>query len=292
MTPAKPSHPTAVVSHPQAQQPLLTISQDHLPLIAVGMGVLLVSGLILSWSSRHARAKLADALGDTPRAKTLLKLVEDTAKASATGAPIVSTWTSFAKKAAARVLSAVWIMGTIAVNVIALAKLLQVLGIEHESWHGPFVVLGNFYDVYAAQAFAAVSAFVHLHTGFTLPQWLMPGLILYVSMASAFVVGGTQIVGRDTSSESFLGAVVHAGWILAIPAFVLDAIRYRVVTRFARQNTLVFFAYILAFTLIYIGARYVNERYMTSPEVAAKTTTIMKQVGHDAEKLAPVLTKP
>jgi hypothetical protein len=87
----------------------------------------------------------------------------------------------------------------------------------------------------------------------------MPAFIIYVSMASAFVVGSTGVMQRNTSSESIWGAVIHTGWLLALPAFVWDALRYRVVTRFARQNTVLFFGYILLFVAGYVGARFVND---------------------------------
>ncbi len=285
-----PAHATTIA--PQAQSSFLTIAESHLPLIESGLGILLASGLFMSWGSRRARAKLADALGDTPIPKIKLKLAANAAVAYAAQSTGFTSWLSIAKSVAVRALSAIWIMGTIAVNVIALAKLLQVLGVEHETWHGPFVALGNLYDGYAGQAFAATSAYVGAQFGLTLPQWLMPLLILYVSSASAFVVAGTGIVGRHDSAESFLGAIVHAGWILAVPTFVLDAIRYQVVTRFARQNTLIFFLYVLAFGAIYIGARYVNDSYFASPVEAARATTIFTQVQHDAAALMPVLKQP
>lgn len=281
---------TTVAVHPLNM--LFNIVDHQAPIVFSGLAALLVTGLFLSWSSRRVRALRADALGDTPLPKTVLKLAAPASAGSVLQIMSVSRWAGFFKTATARVLSAIWILGTIAVNVVALAKLLQIFGIEHEVWHGPFVTLGNFYDVYAGQAFAVTSAFVSQQTGFTLPLWLMPAFVLYLSMASAFVVGGTVIVGRDTSAETFLGAIVHAGWVFAIPAFMLDAIRYRVVTRFARQNAIVFFAYILAFSGIYAGARYVNEHYFASPAQVDRTTAIITRIRSEVLTLLPASGRP
>lgn len=235
-------------------QPYLTVTENQTYLIFGGLGLLLILGLFLSWSSRKARARRADALGDNPIAKVALQLAAKPTLETATTAMV-----PLVKNVYARLLSYAWIGVTIVINVIALAKLLQGFGLAHENWHEPFLWLGRAYDLYAGQAFAAVSLAAAGQFGVTLPQWLMPAFIIYVSMASAFVVGSTGVMRRNTSSESIWGAVIHAGWLLALPAFVWDAIRYRVVTRFARQNTALFFGYILLFLGVYIAARFVND---------------------------------
>jgi hypothetical protein len=185
------------------------------------------------------------------------------------------------------VAASLWICITIAVNVIVLAKLLQSLGFAHENWHQPFLWLGNLYDTDAGKAFAATRSAVSQQFGFTLPAWLLPAFVLYVSMASAFVAASSGLMRRDSSAESFLAAVLHAGWVFAVPAFVINAVRYRVVTRFARQNTALFFAYLFAFVVVYVGARFVNddilpgltpqERALVSP--AGAVSTVEKALG-------------
>ncbi len=171
----------------------------------------------------------------------------------------------------ARVLTVLWIVVTIVINVIALAKLLQVFGLAPENWHQPFVLIGNLYDTYAGQAFSATSNYVSQQYRVALPMWLMPAFVLYVSMASAFVAASTGLMKRDTSAEALFGAVIHAGWIFAVPAFVMDAIRFHVVTRFARQNTVLFFAYIVAFIIAYVIARFLNDDFLSGFDPRAFT---------------------
>jgi lysozyme family protein len=238
----------------QPPQPYLTVTENQTYAIFGALGLLVILGLFLSWSARKARARRADALGENPIAKVALKLPEKLTSGAETAelVPLV-------KNVYARFLSYAWIGVTIVINVIVLAKLLQGFGLAYENWHEPFLWLGRTYDSYAGQAFTAISAAASQNYGIAPPHWLMPAFILYVSMASAFVVGSTGVMRRDTSAESIWGAVVHAGWLLALPAFVWDAIRYRVVTRFARQNTALFFAYLGLFVAVYVGARFVND---------------------------------
>src|SRR5262249_53018883 len=112
------------------------------------------------------------------------------------------------------------------------------------------------------------SASVSQQFGVSLPHWLLPIFVLYVSMASAFVVASTGLMKRETTGEAFFAAVLHAGWLFLVPAFVMDAVRYHVVTRFARQNTALFFTYIALFVGAYVGARFVNDDIL--PGLTAK----------------------
>jgi lysozyme family protein len=259
-TPAVPKTKPGIAVQPQ---PYFIVSENQTYAIFGALGLLLILGLFLSWSARKARARRADALGENPIAKVALKLPETLTSGAGTAelVPLV-------KNVYARFLSYAWIGVTIVINVIVLAKLLQGFGLAYENWHEPFLWLGRTYDTYAGQAFASISAAASQSYGIALPHWLMPALILYVSMASAFVVGSTGLMRRDTSAESIWGAVVHAGWLLALPAFIWDAIRYRVVTRFARQNTALFFAYLGLFVAVYVGARFVNDDIL--PGLSAK----------------------
>jgi lysozyme family protein len=255
---AVPAKPTVPKTKPgiaaQPPQPYFTLSENQTTAIFGVLGLLVLLGLFLSWSARKARARRADALGENPIAKVALKLPDKLAS-GAEAAELVP----LVKNVYARLLSYAWIGVTIVINVIVLAKLLQGFGLAYENWREPFLWLGRTYDSYAGQAFASLSAAALQNYGIALPHWLMPAFILYVSMASAFVVGSTGLMRRNTSAESIWGAVVHAGWLLALPAFVWDAIRYRVVTRFARQNTALFFGYIALFVAVYVGARFVND---------------------------------
>ena len=254
----------------QPPQPWLTITQNQSIVLFAGIAVLLILGLYLSVRARQARARRADALGLNSVAKTALDITSTLAKGGKiTDVPLVKSLTS-------RILSWGWIAVTIVINVIVLAKLLQHFGLAHETWHQPFYYLGTLYDTYAAQAFNAVATSVNQQFGVTVPVWTMPAVILYISMASAFVVASTGLMKRANTAEDIWGAVVHAGWIVALPAFVLDAVRYHVVARFAKQNTLLFFAYIGAFVGIYIAARFINDDIlpMFTPQLGAVTSLL------------------
>lgn len=257
---APPPAGTQTSVPPQPPPSVITISNNQFVVVSIVLAVLLILGLYLSWTARVARTRRADALGDNPIPKTPLELpkVADLIR-DPTSVPLVQSLRS-------RVLSWAWIIVTLAINVIALAKLLQGFGLANENWHQPFYWLGTLYDTYAGQAFAAISAATVQNFGITLPAWLMPACILYISMASAFVVASTGLMSRKTKAEGIWGAVIHAGWLLALPAFVMDAIRYRVVSTFAKQNTLLFFVYILTFLGAYVGVRFINDDFLPAYE--------------------------
>ena len=270
---AKPAAPPAAkpgIAVQPAPQPWVTVTQNQSILLLAGIAVLLILGLYLSVRARQARARRADALGLNSIATTALDITSTLAKGGKiTDVPLVKSLTS-------RVLSWGWIAVTIVINVIVLAKLLQHFGLAHETWHQPFYYLGTLYDTYAAQAFNVVAASVNQQFGVAVPVWTMPAVILYISMASAFVVASTGLMKRANTAEDIWGAVIHAGWIVALPAFVLDAVRYHVVARFAKQNTLLFFVYIGAFVGIYIAARFINDDIlpMFTPQIGAVTSLL------------------
>ncbi len=273
----------AVSVSPRTGPHIIGINDNYYPVTLVALGILLLFGLYLSFSSRSARTRRSDALGDNPYPKSSLrigKLVippppQPAAKAPPPASKGPSTPTTLPTTPAgvvaaveqlplvqnvwARTASVLWIFATIVVNVITLAELLQQFGFAHETWHQPFLWLSSLYDTYATQAFNATAAAAKAEFGIKLPTWLLPIFVLYVSSASAFMVASAGLMKRSTTGQSLFGAVIHAGWILAVPAFVLDAIRYRVVATFARQNTVLFFGYILSLGVAYVFARFIND---------------------------------
>lgn len=266
--PAVFAKPVLMKSGEPAQSAVLPAHGFSVTQYGLAGGLLL--GLFLSFSSRAVRARRLDALGDNPRPKTSLKTAKLIAKPGAATRPVQARRPSppvpssdlsipIVRSIYARVLTGVWIFVTLVVNVIVLAKLLQSFGFAHEDWHQPFLWLGNLYDTYAGQAFSATQKALAVQFGFTLPAWVLPLFVLYVSMAAAFVAASSGLMQRDSTGESFFAAVLHAGWVFAVPSFVINAVRYRVVTRFARQNTALFFAYLSCFVVFYVGARFIND---------------------------------
>jgi hypothetical protein len=261
-----------------------SVIDTYYPVIFGGLIVVFLIGLFLSWRVRSGRARSAQTFGTAlPELLTRAASGRDIASA-----PLV-------RSLRARLLTLAWVAATIGINAIALAKLLQYFRLAPVNWYPPFSSLGNLYDSLSGQAFAVVVNAVHATMGFDISPWpwLMPFVIVYLSTASAFMVASSGLMQRQTSAESLWGAVVHAGWLLALPTFLLDALRYRVVDRFARQNTVLFFAYIAAFAFVYVGARFVNDDFLAPyvrqhPQVAStieqvvqtNVTPIVTAAGH------------
>lgn len=258
--------PPATTTHTGTVQPAHpSLIDTYYPVVFGGLIVVFLIGLFLSWRVRSGRARSAQTFGTAlPELLTRAASGRDIASA-----PLV-------RSLRARLLTLAWVAATIGINAIALAKLLQYFRLAPVNWYPPFSSLGNLYDSLSGQAFAVVVNAVHAMMGFDISPWpwLMPFVIVYLSTASAFMVASSGLMKRQTSAESLWGAVVHAGWLLALPTFLLDALRYRVVDRFARQNTVLFFAYIAAFAFVYVGARFVNDDFLAPyvhqhPQVAA-----------------------
>jgi hypothetical protein len=229
------------------------VVDTYYPVLFGGLIVLFLVGLYFSWKARSGRARSAQRFGSA---------VPELLARAASGRSISSA--PLVRSLRARLLTLAWVVVTIAVNAIALAKLLQYFRLAPSGWYPPFSSLGNIYDSYAGQAFAVLAHAIHANLGFDISAlpWLMPFVVIYVSTASAFMVANSGLMQRQASAETLWGAVVHAGWLLALPTFLLDALRYRVVDRFARQNTALFFAYIAAFAFAYIGARFINDDFL------------------------------
>ena len=237
---AHPGHPTLI--------------DTYYPVILGGLIVLFLAGVFLSWKARSGRARSA---------QTFSSAVPELLTRAASGRDIASA--PLVRSLRARLLTLAWIAVTIGINAIALAKLLQFFRLAPADWYPPFSTLGNLYDSLTAHAFTVLANTIHASLGVDIAAWpwLMPFVVIYLSTASAFMVASSGLMRRETKAESLWGAVVHAGWLLALPTFLLDALRYRVVDRFARQNTVLFFAYIAAFAFTYIGARFVNDDFLT-----------------------------
>lgn len=227
----------------------------YYPFIIGGLLVLFVLGVFLSWRARSGRARSPQTFASAlPKMITCAASDRDLASA-----PLVDNMRT-------RLLTTGWILVTIAINAIALAKLLQYFQLAQVDWYPPFSSLGDVYDALAGQAFAILADAARVQIGFDITPWpwLMPFIVLYLSTASAFMAANSGLVQRKTSAETLWGATVHAGWLLSLPAFLLDALRYRVVDRFARQNTVLFFGYIAAFAFAYVGARFINDDFLAT----------------------------
>jgi hypothetical protein len=279
------------------------ISENLFPIALIVLGALFLLGLYLSFSSRSTRTRRADALGDNALPRSALKVGKilvapiaartSPARAAAPAPVAAVTSVPLVQNTYARSLSVLWIAATIVVNVIALAKLLQEFGLAYENWHQPFVWLSNVYDGYAGQAFTLTSASVSQQFGVRLPAWVLPLFVLYVASASAFVVASTGLMKRDSNAEELFGAVIHAGWVFAVPAFVLDAVRYHVVTRFARQNTVLFFAYAATLLVAYVVARFINDDILPGllHQYGAATASAISQHASDAAAISKNMGK-
>ena len=252
--PQQPEGTTTGTVQPAHQ--FITYVNDHYTILLGGLGVLFVLGLILSWRARSARKRSA--------AQQFLSAVPQLISRAASGRDLASA--PLVRSVRARLLTVAWIAATIAVNAIVTAKLLQYFHLASAKWYPPFSTLGGLYDSYAQEGFRILADAASAQFGIGLSQWpwLMPLFVFYVATASAFLVANLGLMKRDTSAEKLWGTVVHAGWLLAIPAFILDAIRYRVVSRFARQNTVLFFAYIAAFIGAYAVARFINDDFLAA----------------------------
>jgi len=255
-SPAVPApHPAAktVTTTVQPAHPVTTFVDNHYPLVLGGLIVVFLIGLYLSWRARSGRATSAQAF---------VSAIPQLISRAASGEDISSA--PLVRSLRARVLTVAWIVATIVVNAIALAYLLQDLHIAPANWYAPFSWLGHIYHTYTQEGFTILSSAASTQFRVDLSKWpwIVPFVVLYASTASAFLVANVGLMRRDTSANALWGAIVHAGWLLAIPTFILDAIRYRVVTRFARQNTLLFFGYIAVFVLAYVGARFINDDFL------------------------------
>lgn len=251
--PAAPPPTKTATGTVQPAQPQPNMIDTYYPFILGGFGVLFLVGLYLSWKRRSGRGYSGQRFSTAvPQLLSRLASGKDI-----TSVPLV-------RSLRARLLTMTWILVTIVINAIALAELLQYFNLAPSDWYPPFSTLGNAYETLATKGFAGVAGAIHTHFGPDISKWpwLMPFAVIYISMASAFVVANSGLLKRNTSGETLWGAAVHAGWILAIPTFLLDALRYRVVGRFARQNTVLFFGYIAAFAIAYVGARFINDDFL------------------------------
>lgn len=154
------------------------------------------------------------------------------------------------------------VLGTIVVNMFALAGLLQDTGFANTAWQAPFSTLGNLYTELAASGFSIANTFATSQFGFELPSWSMHAFVLYASTALAVASSGMGVTSRATILESLGSGGVSLAWPVSLWAFVTQAFRGRAVSNFARDHSLIFWLYMLTVAAGYGGARYLNETYL------------------------------
>jgi len=157
------------VVHPPA-----SFVDNHYAVLLGGLIVLLLVGLYLSLKARSSLTRSGQQFS-----KAVPELISRVASGGDVGSvPLI-------KNVRARALTAAWIVATIVVNVIALAKFLQYFHLASSNWYPPFDWLGGIYDNYAQQGFRIVSKAVDAQFGVSLLQWpwLLPIVVLYISTA-------------------------------------------------------------------------------------------------------------
>ena len=161
-----------------------------------------------------------------------------------------------------RLLSVVWILTTIIVNVFALAALLRGFGLADTQWGQPLYGLGVIYHSLVAQGLEQAAPVFQRYLGFAPPWWTAHLFVVYAASASAIAASGMGVARRATLTEGAQSAGLSVIWPIAIFAFVLDAIRLRIVSRFAQDHAIALLIYVLAVAGGYAGARYVNAHHL------------------------------
>ena len=185
-----------------------------------------------------------------------------------------------------RLFSIVWIAATLIINIGAMGALLSGFGLAHPDWGQPFYGLGAIYNGLVDNAVREASAYADSMLGLSLPWWSGHLFVIYAASASAIAASGMGVMRRESLMESAQSGGLSLIWPMAALAFVWQAVRLRIVSRFARDHSLALILYIAAVIGGYAGARYINTHYL-EPAPAGIETPEDATSGSGSEPASP-----
>lgn len=166
-----------------------------------------------------------------------------------------------------RLIPVLFIAFAVAVSVGAINAIAQMLGVGVETWYGPLAVFNKVYLDLLDNAFGGAMTMLDERFGIAIPGWSLHAAVLYLGAALAFVSGTTGVAHRDRIMENIKATALGAVVPLAIPVFVWHVFRMGLVSRFARDNSLSFLAYVLLVSGAYFGSVIANNRvYAPDPD--------------------------
>lgn len=99
--------------------------------------------------------------------------------------------------------------------------------------------------------------------GIDAPVWAADITVLYMTLATAFLSASTTFTANKRFFEQTKSSAATLGFPIAMVMFVLNTLRQRVVSNFAKEHTSVFFGYLAAVAAAFGGVLYYNNMLVT-----------------------------
>lgn len=149
-----------------------------------------------------------------------------------------------------KLVAALWLPASVVVTAVALANIYNHLTPDSTAWVPLFDEGLSLYGGTTKSLFTPLGDTFRQYAGFGVPPWASDLVVAYGAMASGIAFGGTNFTSREGGLYTLRSSAASAGWPLAILGFVTNAVRNRVVTRFATQHTALFVLYLAAVGLV------------------------------------------
>lgn len=158
-----------------------------------------------------------------------------------------------------RLLAVGWLPASIVLTAIALIHVFN--HFYPDAVHWAPIVAGpvDAYGTFVGGLFKPVHDAVLQHASFGLPAWSADVATAYTASATACAMAGTSFTKREGLIENAQSSAASLGWPLAILVFAFNAVRKRVVTRFAAEHTALFSLYVLAVAGVIAAAFYADK---------------------------------
>lgn len=183
-----------------------------------------------------------------------------------------------------RLIPVLLIAFAVLVSVGAISSLLQLTGYGVTEWYGPLAVLQIIYHDILGTSFGMLQTMLDNRFGITVPGWVPHIAALYLCAALAFVAGTTGVAHRDKAFDTVKATALGVAIPFAIPIFIWHVIRLGLVSRFARDNTLSFFAYVALVAGAYFASVWANANFYApraeTARVAALNDGTVVALGH------------
>lgn len=178
-----------------------------------------------------------------------------------------------------RLLPILLIVFAVLISVGAISSLTDIFGVGVQSWYGPLGVLQTVYTDLMGNAFGRILEMLDNRWDIVIPAWLPHAAVLYIGAGLAFVAGTAGIAHREKITETVKATALGTIMPLAIPLFVWHIFRLGLVSRFARDNTLSFFAYVALVAGAYFGSVVANNQIYKPRALEQQEQSLPAQAG-------------
>lgn len=145
-----------------------------------------------------------------------------------------------------KLITVFWVPASVLITALAGASVMEQMAGAPMAWMPLFDRALDLYRQTTTTTLAPLDSLVEQQMGFAVPAWANDSIVGYLSSAAGFASAGANFTSREDTLHAARSSAASMTWPIALLMFAGNALRHRVVSRFAREHTLLFVLYALA----------------------------------------------